>query len=105
MYNERLLPWFKEENTAEALFLKKRPNVRWASGFQGADSYVLMTANGGFLLTDPRYTEQASLEAPDFTLVNWRETGGSVMKAVARILKEQKLHSVAFEADALSFNE
>ena len=90
MYNKRLLPWFRQ-NIAEAIFLKKKPNVRWASGFQGADSYVLMTPDDGFLLTDPRYTEQAS--------------GGSVMKAVAHILKEQKLHSLAFESDALSYNE
>lgn len=104
MYNKRLLPWFSE-NAAEALFLKKKPNVRWASGFQGADSYVLMTPNDGFLLTDPRYTEQAALEAPDFTVINWREAGGSVMKAVAHILKEQKLHSLAFEANELSYGE
>ena len=38
-------------------------------------------------------------------MVDWRAAGGSVAKAVAQILKEQKLHSVAFEADALSFNE
>ncbi len=105
MYNKRLLPWFNEPNAPEAIFLKKGPNVRWASGFKGADSYVLMTPNGGFLITDPRYTEQAGLEAPDFTVVDWRSTGGSVMKAVAHILKEQKLQSMAFEADVLSFNE
>ena len=104
MYNERLLPWFGE-GVAEAIFLKKGPNIRWASGFKGADSYVLMTREGGFLITDPRYTEQAGIEAPDFTVVDWRAAGGSVAKAVAQILKEQKLHSVAFEADALSFNE
>lgn len=104
MYNERLLPWFRQ-NAAEAIFLKKKPNVRWASGFQGADSCVLMTGEGGWLITDPRYTEQASLEAPDFTLVNWRDAGGSVMKAIARILKERGLHSLAFESDALSYGE
>ena len=104
MYNQRLLPWFAESQ-ADAIFLKKKPNVRWASGFQGADSYVLMTADGGFLITDPRYTEQASMEAPDFAVVNWRETGGSVMKAAAHILKEQNLHCMAFEKDALSFGE
>lgn len=104
MYNQRLLPWLGQ-STAEAIFLKKRPNVRWASGFRGADSYVLMTPSDGFLITDPRYTEQASIEAPDFALVNWRENGGSVMKAVAHILREQKIHSLAFESDAMSFGE
>ena len=52
MYNERILPWFKE-NVADALFLKKQANVRWISGFKGADTCVMVTANGGFLITDP----------------------------------------------------
>lgn len=104
MYNERLKPWFSED-VADALLLKKKPNVRWASGFKGSDSCVLMTANAGFLITDPRYTEQAQIEAPDFTLINWRSVGGSVMKAVAHILKEQGLKRLAFEPDAMSYGE
>lgn len=104
MYNERILPWF-QGNTADALFLKKQANVRWMSGFQGADTCALVTANGGFLITDPRYTEQAEIEAPDFTLVNWRAVGGSVMKAVAHIVKEQDIHALAFEGDVLSYGD
>ena len=102
MLNERILPWF-EKGEAEAIFLTKQPNVRWSTGFKGADSCALITAKGGFLITDPRYTEQVELECPDITLVNWRAVGGSMMKAAAHVLKEQGLHSVAFEADALSY--
>lgn len=104
MFNERLIPWFGT-GTADALFLKKQANVCWASGFMGKDSCVLMTPDGGFLFTDPRYTEQAGIEAPDFTLVNWRAVGGSMMKALAHVIKEQKIGSVGFEADTLSFGE
>ncbi|MGM9661901.1 MAG: M24 family metallopeptidase [Oscillospiraceae bacterium] len=104
MLNERLLPWFAA-NTAEALFLKKQPNVRWSTGFRGADTCTLITPNGGFLITDPRYTEQAGVECPDFTVIDWRTYGGSVMKTVARIVKEQNIHSVAFESDTVSFGE
>lgn len=104
MYNERILPWFKE-SAADALFLKKQANVRWISGFKGADTCVLVTANGGFLITDPRYTEQAEIEAPDFTLVNWRVVGGSTMKAAAHIVKEQGIRALAFESDVLSYGD
>ena len=104
MYNERIPPWFKE-NVADALFLKKQANVRWISGFKGADTCVMVTANGGFLITDPRYTEQAEIEAPDFTLVNWRAVVGSVIKALASIVKENNIKSLAFESDVLSFGE
>lgn len=102
MLNERILPWFKED-VADAIFLTKQPNVRWTTGFKGADSCALITATGGFLITDPRYTEQAEIECPDVTLVNWRATGGSMMKAVAHILREQKLDRLAFEGDALTY--
>lgn len=104
MYNERILSWFKE-NVADALFLKKQANVRWISGFKGADTCVLVTASGGFLITDPRYTEQAEIEASDFTIVNWRATGGSVMKAVAAIVEKNNIKALAFESDVLSFGE
>ena len=60
MYNERILPWFKE-NVADALFLKKQANVRCISGFKCADTCVMVTANGGFLITDPRYTDRKSV--------------------------------------------
>lgn len=102
MFNERILPWF-EQNLAEGLFLMKQPNVRWTSGFRGADTCVLLTAAGGFLITDPRYTEQAQLESPDFTLIDWREIGGSIPAAVAHIAREQRLARIAFEADALPY--
>lgn len=102
MLNERILPWFKE-GLADAIFLTKQPNVRWTTGFKGADSCALITANDAFLITDPRYTEQVELECPDVKLVNWRATGGSMMKAVAAVLREQHLNSMAFEADALTY--
>lgn len=47
MYNERILPWFKE-NVADALFLKKQANVRWISGFKGADTCVMVTGKRWF---------------------------------------------------------
>lgn len=102
MWNERILPCLAGSG-AEAIFLTKQPNVRWATGFRGADTCALVTKTGAFLFTDPRYTEQAARECPDAALVNWRAVGGSLMKAVAHVLREQGLHSVAFEADALSY--
>lgn len=101
MFNENIKGFF-EKGTADAIFLMKGANVRWASGFKGADSYLLATPDGAFLLTDPRYTEQAGIECPDIKVVNWRAKGG-VMKAAAEIIKEQGLHRVAFEDDALTY--
>ena len=93
---------FFDKGTADAIFLMKGANVRWASGFKGADSYLLTTPERAFLITDPRYTEQAGIECPDIKAVNWREKGG-VMKAAAKIIKELNLRRIAFEDDALTY--
>ena len=101
MYNPNIQKFF-DKGTADAIFLMKGANVRWASGFKGADSYLLATPERAFLITDPRYTEQAGIECPDIKAVNWREKGG-VMKAAAKIIKELNLRRIAFEDDALTY--
>lgn len=53
MYNPNIQKFF-DKGTADAIFLMKGANVRWASGFKGADSYLLATPERAFLITDPR---------------------------------------------------
>ncbi len=101
MFNENIKKYFAQSG-ADGIFLMKGANVRWASGFKGADSYLLATKDRAFLITDPRYTEQAELECPDIAVVNWRAKGG-VMKAAAKIIKENGLKQVAFEEDAITY--
>ena len=101
MFNANMQKFF-DKGMADAIFLMKGANVRWTSGFKGADSYLLVTPERAFLITDPRYTEQAEMECPDITVVNWRAKGG-VVKTAAEIIKERKLRRVAFEDDALTY--
>lgn len=101
MFNANMQKFF-DKGMADAIFLMKVANVRWASGFKGADSYLLATPERAFLITDPRYTEQAEIECPDITVVNWRAKGG-IVKTAAEIIKECKLRRVAFEDDALTY--
>lgn len=86
----------------DAIFLKKWENVRWASGFRGADSYLLCSNEQAFLITDPRYTEQAAVECPEMTIVNWKQRG-SIARAAADITNELNIRRLAFEDDAVPY--
>jgi Xaa-Pro aminopeptidase len=50
---------------AESFLVTRLPNVRYLSGFTGSNGQLLLTAHGGFLLTDGRYAEQSRREVPD----------------------------------------
>lgn len=99
----KLLETMKKQGL-DGFFVSKLMNVRYVSGYTSDDAYLLITEKGGYFLTDPRYTEQAGKECPDYRIVNWRADGGSVAGAVNRISKELGLKRVAFEGDSVNYN-
>ena len=66
----------------DALLVSSWPNVTYLSGFQGTESWALISPKGLFFITDSRYSEQAKAEAKDFKIV-LREK-----KSVAEIVNE-----------------
>lgn len=52
-----------------ALLLSDRRNIFYYSGFAGDDSYLLVTADRLFLLSDGRFIAQAAAEAPEAKLL------------------------------------
>ncbi len=101
--NSKLLEYMKVQDL-DGFFVSKLMNVRYISGYTSDDAYLLITKEGGYFLTDPRYTEQAGNECPDYTIINWRAEGGSIAGAVNRISQGLSLNRVAFEGDSVSYN-
>lgn len=102
--NETKIQTFLAEQHLDAFFIAKRVNVRFASGWTGDDSYILLTQKNQYFLTDPRYTEQANLEIPDYNIINWRLPGKTVGDTVAQLVQENNLKTIAFESDYLNFD-
>lgn len=98
---EALLHYMKQHDL-DAFFLAKKQNIRYISGYTGDDSYLVITPNKFYFLTDPRYTEQAALECPDYQIVLWKNFG-SIGECVAKLLQEQHSQSMGFEADVLNY--
>lgn len=100
---EQKLLEIMEKKRWEGFFICKPQNVRYISGYTGADSFLLVTREKLFFITDPRYTEQASLECLGYELIEWRSKGHSPEEAVARIALERRLKSIAFEEDYITY--
>lgn len=82
-------------------FISRPVNVKYVSGYTGEDSYLFLTADKKYFITDARYTEQVSYECPDYTIVEWRNTYGSVPWLVADLAEKEGLKSIGFEEDHL----
>lgn len=55
-----------QEQGLDGLLLFKVANIRYLTGFTGADSYAVVSSSGRAFITDSRYIEQAAKECPDF---------------------------------------
>ena len=56
------------EREVDALLVSGPASRRWLSNFTGSAGWLLITSNEAWLATDFRYWEQATQQAPDFTL-------------------------------------
>lgn len=98
---EKLIEYLKAEEL-DAIFIQKGENVRYISGYTGDDSYLIIDRKGSrIFITDPRYTEQARQECPEYSFVEWRSEYGSVAAAAAGIAKKEKYARLGYESDVV----
>ena len=99
---EEKLRKYMEEQKLDGFFISRPVNVKYISSYTGEDSYLLITQKAKYFITDPRYTEQVSIECPDYTIVDWRAEIGSVPGTAAFLANQDHLKNLAFEADHLT---
>lgn len=104
MVNEDKVRKYMSEKDIDAFFIAKQVNVRFTSGWTGDDSYILLTADNKFFLTDARYTEQAELELPTYEILNWRTDNRTVGDTVKELVDKYDIKNIAFESDYFTFD-
>ena len=89
---------------ADAALISSNVNIRYLSGLDYTDGYVLITARKAYLLADFRYIEAAKERVPkdEFEII-MPDTSMSV--CLASLLDENEARSVAFEDKTLSFSD
>ena len=86
----------------DSIIISNASNILYLSGFNGLDSYLLVTLNSCFLLTDSRYKEQAKSAFLDLSVII---EGGGLYQKVASIIKKLKLKKIALEASSFSVKD
>jgi len=94
---ERMRQKMREEKI-DAYVVIRPENGRYLSRFSGGEATLYITAAKAFLLTDFRYIEQATAEAPEFEII---KTGQDHFEALADL--GQQAQRVGFEGDFVSY--
>lgn len=90
----------------DALFLLKKSNVNYMSGFTDEAAYVLISEKGSFLITDGRFFELAEklCKPLGFKVVNWNKFSKNLVTGVSSIVSDLGIKHLGFEREAMSFD-
>lgn len=91
----------KIKNT-DAVLITKRENYMYMSGFTGSSAVLFITEGRAVLLTDFRYVEQASKQAPEYEVIQYT---GSYINELNNLLKKEAVKKLSFEDGHLTFAE
>lgn len=86
---------FLDQEKIDAAFIQKDENCRYISGFTGSESYLLLTHENLYLITDPRYTEQAKKEAAHFKVIDYK---GRLADCLSGLAKKNDIHQLGIES-------
>lgn len=84
----------------DALLVTNFTNVTYLTGFEGDDSYLLLTKSNEVLITDPRYTTQLEDECPGLEL-HVRSPGQSMLDATSRLAEKVRTTRLGIEGDSM----
>ncbi len=87
------------ELSLDGLILLSSENVRYLSGFTGSEGTVIITGDGGYFLTDSRYTTQAGQEVPGFEIITFKKK----LDGLKDVMAQAGIGRLGFEASVVSF--
>lgn len=90
-----------EARGLEALFVTSAVNRRYLTGFTGSSGYVFITADRAVLMTDFRYTTQASDQAKHMQVV---EHAPKMTDTLKQLLSEAGLTRIGFEQEHVTYS-
>jgi len=90
------------EQHVDTIVVYMPENRTYLSGFTGSAGTLVITQTSAYLLTDVRYDEQATVEAPAFEVI---KTTAASSKAVTDLIVDLKAERLGFEGNFLTFDE
>ncbi len=95
--SERLNKFRKliEQNNVDAMIITNPLNRYYLSGFDGTAGVLLIGLDKAYLVTDFRYVAQAAAQAPQFTVLRWKD---DLYKWLAPLIKDGGWMKLGFES-------
>ena len=90
-----------EEEKLDAVLVNKEVNLHYFSGFTGDSTFLVISRQKAFLVTDFRYTEQAVQQCLEYEIVEQTE---GLLTAVAELSVKEGYKKVGFEGGALIYD-
>jgi Xaa-Pro aminopeptidase len=85
----------------DAVLVSKRENCTYLSGFNGGDAYLVITQDEALLVTDFRYVEQASQQAPLYKVIQFEN---SLLITLHDVIKSRGINKLGFEETYVTFD-
>jgi len=98
----KVLRQASREEPVDAIFVSKREDVSYLSGFSGEDSALLFGSKWSILITDFRFGEQAPVECPGSEIC-LRPRKATLEEQAAELLGARNERIVGFQAADLSY--
>ena len=86
---------------ADGVIISKPENIRYFSGFTGSNGMLIISDGQNKLLTDFRYLEQASLQAPAFEIV---PLGSHPFETLGKAFLDMGCKKAGFESDFVTWD-
>ena len=102
MNYERRIEKLVNELDLSAVLVKKPENIMYLSGFTGSEAVLLIGENLRVLITDSRYTEQASYQCPLYEIHEYKV---SPLVFIKDILFSKAIKKIGFEDRYMTFNQ
>lgn len=96
MIQQKKIVDFLRNNNLDGVFISKNENCRYITNFTGSDSFLFLTKEQIYLITDSRYTEQAKQELTSVEII---EHKGLIANTIKKLSEKHKIDKLGVEAE------
>lgn len=89
-----------QQTAVDCVVIKNRNTIRYLTGFTGDAGLLYLDKNQGVLVTDGRFTEQATAQVKPFQVLEYK---GSIWTELANLAKSSQ--RIGFDGDRFSYDE
>lgn len=89
-----------QQTIVDCVVIKNRNTIRYLTGFTGDAGLFYLDKNRGILVTDGRFTEQATAQVKPFQVLEYK---GSIWTELANLAKSSQ--RIGFDGDRFSYDE